>query len=145
MVITLRIFYVFNLNNEVYDVYKNTPSVIFNFFKNIYFLNKEDLNYSSTIFRKVANCFNKEKLDLKIYVMLHNKMRYLKKGCEHIINDLYHDDISIMKIKQTYIVINCNKSFTEFFKIINSEYANCFVCDFINEDYFYLSKIKMLV
>ncbi len=145
LVIILRVFYIFNLNKEVYDVYKETPSVLFNFFKNLYYMKKEELEYGKSIFNQVALNFNKEKLDLKIYIMLHNKLKYLKRKEEHIINDLYHDEISIMKVKKTYIIINCNKNFTDFFNILNKEYSNCIVCDFINDDYFYLSNIKMLV
>ncbi len=145
MVIILRVFYIFNLKKEVYEVYKETPSVLFNFFKNLYFMKKEEIDYGKSIFNQVAELFNKEKIDLKTFILLHNKFKYLKRNEEHIINDLYHNEISIMKVRKTYIVVNCNTNFTDFFQIISNEYKNCFVCDFINNDYFYLSRLKMLV
>jgi hypothetical protein len=72
-------------------------------------------------------------------------LRYSKRGEEHIINNLYKDEISIMKIKKSYIIINSNKKINEFFDIINSFYDECIACDFINQDFFYLQNIKRLV
>ncbi len=138
----LRIYYVFNLKKEVYDVYKDTPSVLYNFLFELYHFNKENLDYGNTLFKQVANSFNKEAIDLKIYLKLHNKMRYSKRGEEHIINNLYKDEIGIMKVKKSYIIINCNKRNSEFFNIICDDYKESFACDFVNQDYFFLSKIR---
>ena len=141
----MRIFYVFNIRKEIYDLYSYTPSVIFNFLNRLYYSKKEDFNSGNIIYNQMIDKFNKEKLDLKIYIWLHNKLIYSKKGEEHIINNLYKDEISIMKIKKSYIVINTNKNISEFFNIINKEYKECFVCDFINQDYFFIQNIKKLV
>ena len=141
----MRIYYIFNIKKEVFDIYKETPSVLFNFFNQLYFLDKENLDYGNTIIKQVSNKFNKEILDLKIYLKLHNKMIYSKRYDEHIINNLFKNEISVMKIKKSYIIINSNKNYTEFFNIISFFYRNCLVCDFVNQDYFLLDNIKMLV
>ena len=133
----MRIYYVFNLKKEIYDIYKETPSVLYNFFNRLY-CNKEDLNYANIVFKQIANKYNKEYLDLKIYLYMHNKMRYLKRNEDHIINDLFKNEISIMKIKKSYIIINSNNNYTEFFDIINYFNKYCLVCDFNNQKYFYL-------
>ena len=72
-------------------------------------------------------------------------MTYIKKGNNHIINNLYKDEISALKVKNSYILINSNKNYTEFFNVLLIENPNYFVCDFINKDYFFLSNIKILV
>ena len=141
----MKIYYIFNIKKELLDIYINTPSVLYNFFYQIYISNKNDLNYSNSIFRQISNKYNKEFLDLKIYLKMHNKMRYLKRNEDHIINDIWKNEISIMKIKKSYIIINSNNNFTEFFNIINYYYKDCLVCDFINQSYFFLRDIKMLV
>ena len=71
--------------------------------------------------------------------------KYLKRNDEHIINNLYKNEISIMKIKKSYIIINSNSSYTDFFPILNNLCKYLFVCDFNNQDYFYLANLKMLV
>ena len=141
----MRIFYIFNIKKDVYNIYKDTPSVIYNFFNQLYKSNKKDLDYANIIFQQIAYKFNKNKLDLSLYIKMHNKLIYSKKGEEHIINNLYKDEISIMNIKNSYILINTNKNYTEFFKLINDEYKECLVCDFINQDFFYLNNLKSLV
>ncbi len=141
----MKIYYIFNIKKELYDIYDDTPSVLYNFFYNLYINNKYDLNYVNSVFRQITNKYNKELLDLKIYLKMHNKMRYLKRKDEHIINDLWKNEISIMKIKKSYIVINSNNDYSEFFDILKKYYKGCLVCDFNNQKYFYLRNIKMLV
>lgn len=141
----MKIYYIFNIKKEIYDIYDDTPSVLYNFFYNLYINNKYDLNYVNSVFRQITNKYNKELLDLKIYLKMHNKMRYLKRKDEHIINDLWKNEISIMKIKKSYIVINSNNDYSEFFDILKKYYKGCLVCDFNNQKYFYLRNIKMLV
>lgn len=141
----MRIYYIFNIKKEVYEIYKNTPSVLYNFFYQLYINKNDDLNYGSSIFKQVSSKFNNELLNLKIYLKLHNKMKYLKRNDEHIINNLYKNEISIMKIKKSYIIINSNSSYTDFFPILNNLCKYLFVCDFNNQDYFYLANLKMLV
>ena len=141
----MRIYYIFNIKKEVYEIYKNTPNVLYNFFYQLYINKNDDLNYGSSIFKQVSSKFNSELLNLKIYLKLHNKMKYLKRNDEHIINNLYKNEISIMKIKKSYIIINSNSSYTDFFPILNNLCKYLFVCDFNNQDYFYLANLKMLV
>lgn len=141
----MRIYYIFNIKKEVFDVYKDTPSVLFNFYNQLYYLKNDNLDYGNTILKQISNRFDKEILDLKIYLKLHNKMIYSKRGEEHIINNLFKNEISIMKVKKSYIVINSNKNYTEFFNILYYFYKNCLICDFVNQDYFLLDNLKMLV
>lgn len=141
----MRIFYAFRIKKEFYDIYRDTPSVLYNFLNQLYYFKKEDLDYGNELFRQIANKFDKEELDKRLFIKLHNKMKYCKRGDEHIINNLYRDEVSIMKIKKSYIVINSNKNCTEFFEFLNEEDDSIFICDFINHDYFYANQVKMLV
>ncbi len=138
----MRIYYAFKIKKEFYDIYKETPSVLYNFLNQLYHFRRDELEYGNNLFRQIASNFNKGELDKKLFVKLHNKMKYCKKGDEHIINNLYKDEVSIMKIKNSYILINCNKNCPEFFEFLKEEEDNIFVCDFINHDYFYVNQIK---
>lgn len=141
----MRIFYAFKIKKEFYDIYRDTPSVLYSFLNQLYYFKKSDLDYGNTLFRQIADVFDKEELDKKLFIKLHNKMKYCKKGDEHIINNLYLDEVSVMKIKRSYIVINCNKNCSDFFEFLLEENNYIFVCDFINHDYFYADKLKILV
>ncbi len=141
----MRIYYIFNIKDEYISLYNESPSSLYNVLYQLYYMRKKDIEYGFNMFKQLVNKIDKELLDKEIFVKLHNRMTYVKKGNNHIINNLYKDEVSILKIKNSYILINCNKNYTEFFNILQKYGRNYFVCDFINKDYFFLSNIKMLV
>ena len=141
----MRIYYIFDIRDEYISLYNDSPKSLFNVLYQLYYMRKKDVEYGFNMFKQLTNKINKEKLDSDIFIKLHTKMTYIKKGNNHIINNLYKDEISALKVKKSYILINSNKSYTEFFNILVNQNRNYFVCDFINKDYFFLSNIKILV
>ncbi len=141
----MRIYYVFDIRSEYVDLYKETPNSLYNVLHQLYYMRKKDLEYGFNMFKQLANRIDKDELDKNIFLKLHNKMTYVKKGDNHIINNLYKDEVSALKVKYSYILINTNKSYTDFFNTLALDNRNYFVCDFINNDYFFLSNIKILV
>ena len=139
----MRIYYVFDIRSEYVDLYKETPNSLYNVLHQLYYMRKKDLEYGFNMFKQLANRIDKDELDKNIFLKLHNKMTYVKKGDNHIINNLYKDEVSALKVKYSYILIN--KSYTDFFNALALDNRNYFVCDFINNDYFFLSNIKILV
>lgn len=141
----MRIYYVFDIRSEYVDLYKETPNSLYNVLHQLYYMRKKDLEYWFNMFKQLANRIDKDEVDKNIFLKLHNKMTYVKKGDNHIINNLYKDEVSALKVKYSYILINTNKSYTDFFNTLALDNRNYFVCDFINNDYFFLSNIKILV
>lgn len=141
----MRIYYVFSIKEEFYDLYKDYPKALYNIFLEIYEMNKKDLDYGLNLFKQMTSIIDKNKIDEHIYIDLKDKMRYSRNKDEHIINNLFSEEISIMKVKNTHIIINTIQSYTEFFEIISKYKKYLFACDFKNDDYFFLSRIKMLV
>ncbi len=141
----MRIYYVFDIRSEYVDLYKETPNSLYNVLHQLYYMRKKDLEYGFNMFKQLANRIDKDEVDKNIFLKLHNKMTYVKKKDNHIINNLYKDEVSALKVKYSYILINTNKSYTDFFNTLALDNRNYFVCDFINNDYFFLSNIKILV
>lgn len=141
----MRIYYVFDIRSEYVDLYKETPNSLYNVLHQLYYMRKKDLEYGFNMFKQLANRIDKDEVDKSIFLKLHNKMTYVKKKDNHIINNLYKDEVSALKVKYSYILINTNKSYTDFFNVLALDNRNYFVCDFINNDYFFLSNIKILV
>ena len=141
----MRIYYVIDIRSEYVDLYKETPNSLYNVLHQLYYMRKKDLEYGFNMFKQLANRIDKDEVDKNIFLKLHNKMTYVKKGDNHIINNLYKDEVSALKVKYSYILINTNKSYTDFFNTLALDNRNYFVCDFINNDYFFLSNIKILV
>ena len=141
----MRIYYVFSIKDEFVSLYKETPNALYNILNQMYYMHKDEVGYGFNLFNQITNKIEKDEIDKQIYISLHTQMKYSKKGEEHILNNLYLDDVSILRVKRSHIIINCNRSFTEFFTILNAFDYNFFVCDFNNYDYFFLSNIKLLV
>lgn len=141
----MRIYYVFDVKDEFVSLYKDNANTLYNILNQMYYMKREDINYGYNLFKQIVNKQDKFKLDKYIFLLMHNKMKYSKKDHDHVINNLYKDEVSILKVKNTHILINSNKSYTEFFNILYDYNPNLFVCDFINHDYFFISNIKMLV
>ena len=135
----------FKIKEEYIDLYKDTPNTLYNILNQMYYMKRNEIGYGFNLFNQMIDKLNKFDLDKYLYVLLHTKMKYSKRGDEHILNNLYKDEISILKIKNTHMVINSNKSYTEFFVFLNQYDSNLFVCDFNNHDYFFMSNIKLLV
>ena len=140
----LRTFYIFKMRKEFYKLYRNNPNSLYNVLKRLYFMKRDKMNYGFNLFYQLTEKIDKFNIDKKIYIKYHDKMIYSKNGNDHIINNLYHDEVSIMNIKNAYILVNTNKNYTDFIGII-SEFGNeYFVCDFNNQDYFWINDVKML-
>lgn len=140
----MRNYYVFKIKKEFYNLYKDNPSSLYNILKHLYYMRKCELTYGFNLFKQITMPILKNDLDKKIYIKYHNEMTYSKNGDEHIINNLYKDEVSILTIKKSYILINANKNYSSFFKILNEYNNDFFVCDFTNQDYFFISNIKDL-
>ncbi len=141
----MRTFYVFNINDNFCSLYKDSPTSLYNIMTQIHKLVPNDINYAMNIFYQVNNAIPKEKLDRKIFLKYHQDLPYKKDKDMHIYNNLYLEEESTMEIKNNYIKIRSNKDFTYFFKILLNYDLNYFVCDFKNQDYFFLDSLKMLV
>lgn len=141
----MRIYFVFKIKEEYIDLYKDTPNTLYNILNQMYYMKRNEMGYGFNLFNQMIDRIDKFDLDKYLYVLLHTKMKYSKKGDEHILNNLYKDEVSVLKVKSTHILINSNKSYTEFFVFLNQYDPNLFVCDFNNHDYFFLANIKLLV
>lgn len=141
----MRMYYVFNIKSEITKLYKDKPASLYKILENIYYMHQEDVNYGFAIFKQITNKNKVLELNNNIYIKLHKDLVYSKLDNEHIINDLYHDEVSILKIKNSHLIIESNKSISSFFKILNDINNNYFVCDFKEKDFFFLNNITNLV
>ena len=141
----MRVFYIFSINDNFYSLYKDTPSSLYNILKQISSIMPSDIGYANNIFHQINNSIDKNTLDRRIFLDLHQEMPYSKRGETHIYNNLYLDETTTMEIKNNYIKIKSNKDYAYFLRTLLKFVSNYFVCDFQNHDYFFLSSIKTLV
>ena len=143
--IILRTFYIFRVKKEFVDLYRNNPSSLYNILRHLYFMKRHDYKYGFDLFNQICKRIDKDLLDRELYIKYHKALTYSKNGNDHVINNLYKDEVSILNIKRSYILINTNKNYTSFFNIIGIFGEEYFVCDFNYQDYFWINDIKILV
>ena len=135
----MKVYYIFELKEEFVKLYKDIPSVLYNILKNIYYLDKREVEYGYNLFNQLIIPIDKNKVDRDIFLKLHNDIPYSKRGDIHYINNLYKNEISRLNIFNYYIKLEVEQDFSSFFNILNNELDNLFVCAFKNTDFFFLN------
>ncbi len=141
----MRVFYVFKIKEEFKYLYKNNYSSLYNLLKHIYYLGKEDYNYGENIFYQLTDKIDKSLYDRTLFIKLHKEIPYSKRNDIHIMNNLYRDEVSRLIIKNSYMKIESESSYSSFFGYLSNLDDNFFVCDFTYSDFFFLDGIKTLV
>lgn len=136
----MKVYYIFKLKNEFVSLYKDNPSVLFNILKSIYYLDKTEVDYGYNLFRQLILPYKKNELDRKLYIKLHKEIPYSKRKDVHCINNFYKDEVSRLIISNFYLKLELEQDYSSFFKIIDNEEKNLFVCCFKNTDFFFLNE-----
>ena len=140
----MRVYYAFSMKEEIKKLYEDSPSNLFLIMKNLYFMREADQEYAIYLYKQMINKLDKTKIDRNLFIKYHNAYAYSKSEGKHIINNLYKDEVSILIVKNSYLLITTNKNDTTFFSVLEQFAPNFFICDFSNSDYFWLSSIKIL-
>ena len=59
-----------------------------------------------------------------------------------MIKNLYSEEVTFLKIFHSHVKIKTNNDFSSFFESIKELNDNIFICDFDNQDFFWLNKIR---
>jgi len=138
-VIKLRIFYVYNINDYFSGVYDNYPYKLYKMLEDAYISKKYNVRVSSSIYEQIITNFNK--LFMNNFLFVNNKLdiHYYNKNNFHFISN--SAEYSKLMVTSYCIKIKSNINYPSFFENINNYSDNIFVCDFINNDYFWLNKV----
>ena len=113
-----------------FEEYKNKPLFLFNILKKIYTLN-DNFNYGVTLYEQICN---KVSVDtLKYYL----NSRYNLNN-----NNYFYIDSVLIELKYSRIVIKSKNINPKIMEVFNCYNKNIFVCDFINNNYFWLDKFS---
>ena len=135
----MRVYYIFKIKKEFINLYEDTPSVLFDLLKNIYYLEKNEVDYGYNLFNQLIVPLNKNELDRNLFLRFHQDIPYSKRNNTHYINNLYRNEISRLTINNYYLKLEVEQNFSSFFSILDSELEDLFVCSFKYTDFFFLS------
>ena len=108
--------------------------VLYEILKKIYNSSKDDLSYARTIYNELCILYNTP--IIKHYI--ENKYAYVKKNNKYLIK---YGTFFLIEINPSVIILKTKINFPDILKNISFYSKYLFVCDFYNEDYFYLRNL----
>ena len=93
------------------------------------------------LLEQVTNHFGCD-ADKFLYKRHYNELEYSKIDNKHIIKNLYSEEVTFLKVFHTHIKMKTNNNYSSFFETMKEYNKNIFICDFENEDFFWLNKIN---
>lgn len=139
MVIRVRVFYVYNINDYFCSVYDKYPYKLYKMLEDAYLTKRYNIKLSSSMYEQVITNFNK--LFMNNFIFANNKLDiyYYNKDNIHLITN--SSEYSKLMVTSYCLKIKTNLNYPRFFSSISQYSDNIFICDFINKDYFWLNKV----
>lgn len=121
-------YYIFDIKNK----FKNDNN-LYRLLKTLYTLNLKYINYGELIYNEMCKPINRE--NIKEILKDYNAKKVSRKYFICL-----NDEITIVVIKYSRLIIISNKLYPDIFNRLKIECENLFVCNFLNDNYFYVSK-----
>ena len=134
----MKVYYIFKIKNEFVSLYKDSPSVLYQILKSIYYLDKQSVDIGYNLFNQLIQTIDKIELDRDIYVKMHKDIPYIKQKDIHIINNLYKNEVSRLRINHFFMRLELDQDFCSFYPYLNKKEKHLFVCNFKVCDFFFL-------
>ena len=135
----MREFYIYDINSVCYDLYCSYPYQLYCILEDIYYTGKYDQYMAVSAYNGLIHNYNK----LFLSDFVHNKFRlnsyYNQKNLIHTVSS--NHEYSRVLVSKYSLKLKTNINYSSFFNVLNSYSDKLFVCDFIHQDYFWLSKI----
>jgi hypothetical protein len=134
----MKVYYIFKIKKEFINLYQDSPSILFNILRSIYYLDKTEVDYGYNLFRQLTEPIDKNKVDRDLFIKLHQDIPYSKRKEVHYMNNFYKNEISRLQVNKSYCKLEVEQNFSSFFNILKEELGNVFVCAFNQIDFFFL-------
>lgn len=138
----MRTYYAFIIKDSLMHFYRERPYSLYRILEQIYRLKNSDMKLGYRLLEQVTRPFGINKIDKFIYKKHFDELEYSRIEDGHMIKNLYSEEITFLKTFNTHIRIKTNNDFSSFFSSIQEFDDNIFICDFENEDFFWINKFN---
>ncbi len=125
----MREYNLFIIKDEYKKTYSKEQNLLYTHLKDLYSLNS-CYNYGKTLFEQLCQ-----------YIHVNLLTDYFKNKYDVINNSFMFNNGQVF-IKRSRIVIKSYSNLPNVLRVFNVYNKNIFVCDFKNEDYFFLNDLK---
>ncbi len=142
----MKEYFVFKIKKDFVKLYRNNSGNLFSVLNRIYYMKMVDIEYGKNLFEQIAEFIDKDSINSFIENYYRDNFIYQRCKKEHVINNIYSDEISVLTAKNTHIKIETNKERPIFIDLLKKYDDYFFVCDFKEQDYFFINKkIKLML
>lgn len=134
MVIHMRKYFLFDIAERYYNLYLHKERLLFRTLESLYNNDQHQKANNISLFNQLCIPINiaflNSYFDNKVFICNNrNKHLYISKKT---------DEKTLIEINHACIIMLTNKNFSRLFKVFNYYSKRIFVCDFQNQDYFWL-------
>ncbi len=141
----MKKYYIFKIKPSFYKLYKDKRVELYSIYNRIYKMKQSDKEYGYNLFCQISEFFDKSRVNKIINDKYKDKIMYTYNDNMHIINNIFLNEISILEVKSSTIRIETNTSNTSFFNDLKELDGYYFVCNFKENDYFFINNKKLRV
>lgn len=135
----MRTYYIFKINKYFAYIYKKFPFKMYKIIEELYHTKEYDILQSYKYYKRFAIEFNKLAINEYIYNLNKQNKNYQRDNSIHtIINEKYNR----ITINQMCIILKTDDIYSIFLNDLNIYLDNIFICDFKNNDYFWLDSLN---
>ena len=134
----MKVYYIFKIKEEFLSLYRDTPSMLYHILKSIYYLDQDNLEVGYNLFNQLIDTIDKITIDRELFIKMHQDYPYMKKNDIHIINNLYKNEVSRLRINHFFMRLELDQDFCSFYPYLNKKEKHLFVCSFKVCDFFFL-------
>ena len=135
----MRTYYIFRINKYFAYIYKRWPHKMYKIIEELYYTREYDMLISYKYYRKFAVEFNKLAVNEYIYSVNKLNKNYHRDNNMHVINN---DKYNKLTVNGSCIILKTDDVYSVFLNDLNVYMDNLFICDFKNQDYFWLETIN---
>lgn len=132
----MRKYYLFQIRKDFFKIYKNNSYVLYKTLENLKTMKSKDFSYGLSLYESLCQTFDVLLLNRYLKNKYYGKIHSQKN--RHIITNPRNKNYILIEIHYSCIIILTNTNLPNIMREFNYYSHYIFVCDFMNEDFFWL-------
>lgn len=132
----MRKYYLFTIQKDFHEIYKNNSYVLYKTLENLWKMKSKDFSYGLSLYESLCQVFDVPLLNRYLKNKYYEQIRSSKN--RHIIYSKDKKSYVLIEINYSCIIVLTNINMPNILRDFNYYSRYIFVCDFINEDFFWL-------
>lgn len=133
----MRKYYLFTIQRDFFEVYKENSFVLYKTLENLWKIKKQDFSYGLSLYDALCQTFDVPLLNRYFQGKYAN--RIISKDNRHIIVNQQKKYYVLIELHYSCTIVLTNINMPNVLRDFNYYNRRIFVCDFVNEDFFWLN------